>query len=110
MPTFDDVFTALKGAVVSLASKSFANAKDAAVKDGQPFLEKTRADLEQWTGQAAAGELKASDLAYLVEAKKDLATMNLLKQAGIAQIELDRYEKDLVNTVVGTMTKMLGLG
>ena len=106
MADFTTFLSALKDGVTQLVTKTFADHRDAAVKDASAFLEKTRVDLERWTKELGAGTLKKDDFEFLVNGKKDLAEMQALKQAGLALVRVDQFRKSVLDLVVGTAFKM----
>ena len=106
MASFDDFLNALKDGLTQLVAQSLADYKNAAVRDGEAFLMKTRADLERWTGELAQGQLSKEDFAWLVKGKKDLGEMEALKQAGLTLVRLDQFRTSLVNLVIGTASKV----
>lgn len=102
MATFDDFWKTLKEGLEALAVKNWKEVKGAAVADGTAFFDKTKADLERWTKLLAAGELTKDDFEWLIAGKKDLAEMQALKQAGLAQVRLERFQNALISLVIDT--------
>lgn len=76
--------------------------------DGLDFVHKTRADLEKWSGQLAAGELSSDEFKWLLLAKKDLAEMETLKQKGLTLARIDRYKTAMSQSVLNAVFKTLG--
>jgi len=103
---FKAFLSAVKDGVKGLITRTLAEHGEAAGKDANAFLEKTRADLERWTKQLADGALTKDDFAFLVKGKADLAEMEALKQAGLALVRVDQFRKSVFDLVVGTATKM----
>lgn len=95
--------------IESLAQKTFKEHKDKAFKDGKVFLNKIEDDLEQLSNLLAKGELTAEQFEWLVRAKKDLAEMVLLKQAGLALVQIDKFKNSLLDLVIGRVLKGIGL-
>lgn len=106
MATFEEFWDVLKGELADFAEESWQQYKDAAVKDGSSFLDKSKADLERWTQSLAAGALTRDDLDWLMRGKKDLAELVTLKERGLAQVALDKFVSGLIDTVVGTAIKV----
>lgn len=106
MASLEDFFNALKTEIVELAEYSWNTYKEAAVDDGNAFVEKAKGDLERWTTMLSKGLLTRDDFEWLVVGKKDLAELVALKQAGLAKVALDRFVNGLVDTVVSTAFKM----
>ena len=104
---FNNVFNTLKTGVINLAETSLKNFVAAASQDGLAFLEALKTQLAGWAQQAAAGALSASDLAFLIQAQKDLLALTALKQAGLAQIAADQFKTDVINLVTTTLTSLI---
>ncbi len=102
MANFDDFWNTLKTGLGELALKNWGEVKDAAVADGQAFLEKTKADLVRWTKLLAEGELTKDDFEWLIAGKKDLAEMQALKNAGLTLVRLERFQNALISLVIDT--------
>lgn len=105
MATFDEFIATLKTELVEFAEYSWKTYKDAAVKDGKAFIEKSKADLERWTKMLAKGDLTRDDFEWLIVGKKDLAELVALKQKGLAKVALDRFVNGLIDTIVSTAFK-----
>lgn len=105
MATFEEFYEILKSELVELAEYSWKTYKDAAIKDGKAFIEKSKADLERWTKMLAKGELTQDDFEWLMVSKKDLAELVALKETGLAKVALDRFVNGLIDTIVATAFK-----
>lgn len=105
MATFEEFFDTLMTELVEFAEYSWKTYKNAAVKDGRVFIEKSKADLERWTKMLAKGELTQDDFEWLMVGKKDLAELVALKQSGLAKVALDRFVNGLIDTIVSTAFK-----
>ena len=68
--------------------------------------DKAKADLQRWTTMLASGQLSKDDFEWLLQSKKDLAELVALKQAGLAQVALDRFVNGLLNVVVTSAFKV----
>ena len=106
MAKFDDFLEALREGLKQLAGQAIHDYRAAGIKDGQAFLQKTRADLERWTKALAKGQLSKADFEWLLQGKKDLAVMEALKQEGLALVEVDKFRSSLVDLVVNTAFKV----
>ncbi len=104
MAGFDDFLSSLLGNLEDLAKSELADLKDAALSDAKSFVDSTSGDLKTWTEQLKNGELSAEDFEFLLLAKKDLAEMEALKQAGLALVRIDKFRVSVINAVVGTAT------
>ena len=102
MSKFDDFIEAVEEGVKELAKKTLKGFKDEATSDVKAFLEASQDDLKRWTKLLADGELSQDDFEWLVLGRKDVAELYALKQAGLAQIRLDRFKNALVDLVIDT--------
>lgn len=71
------------------------------------FATKIQSDIQKWAKMLKEGELSPNDFEFLLKAKKDLAEMEALKQKGIARARLDKLKADILDTVVGSVKKVL---
>lgn len=106
MPDFTSLLTAIKDGVATLAVETLQEHRKAAMADAEEFLRRTQGDLERWARDLATGSLTPADFEFLVNAKKDLAEMEALKQAGLALVRVDRFRNALVDLVIGTTIRM----
>ncbi len=102
MADFDRFLELLSDNLKAFVQEHWSDLRDAALQDGQAFVETTRADLERWLGLLAEGALTREDFEWLVQGKRDLAELEALKQAGLAKVRLDQFRSSLVNVVVDT--------
>ena len=104
MATFDfqTLFDQLKKELSKLAVTSVEQFKKEAETDAQNLLEDLKQDLQNWTFQLAEGELTGDDFEFLVMGQKELIKMHLLKQKGMALIDLDRLKISLINQIIKT--------
>lgn len=100
---FLDIFQELKHATELLAEEKINEYKMQAIGDAEQFLDKSKERLKKWTVQLAEGDLTADDFAWLVKGEKDLAEMNLLKQAGVALVRIDEFKAGLLDLIVKTV-------
>lgn len=102
MSKFDDFIAALESNLTDYAKTSFTAWRDAAAADGKDFVSKSRADLEQWTKELAAGQIDEDEFKWLLESKKDLAALVALKQKGLAAARLDEFFAGITNVITKT--------
>lgn len=98
----------LENFINDLKSQSLAfeeEKQDGLLQDGLDFVHKTRADLEKWSRQLAAGELTKEEFEWLLLAKRDLAEMETLKQKGLTLARIDRYKKAVSQSVLNAVFK-----
>lgn len=100
MADFDDFRAAVADGARELGRDVLEGLGDEARADAEAFLARTESDLRRWTKLLAAGELTEEDFADLVAAKKALAEIHALRQAGLARARLERFRARLVNLVI----------
>lgn len=106
MATFKEFLDILKTETEKVVRAEWRDCKEAALRDGQALVEKTKADLERWTGLLASGALSPEDFEWLLRGKKDLAELESLKQAGLAQARLDRFQDSILGVVAQTALRV----
>jgi hypothetical protein len=111
MPQIDfaDIFNQLKSDTANFAQTSLKSYVDDAKSDCQNFLESVKDKLEKWTGLLANGSLAKEDFEWLVYSQKELAEMNALKQAGLAEISIDQFRGGLINLIIDSIFHALKL-
>lgn len=105
MADFNEFLNVLKDAVLDFASQNWKDQLEAVTADGNAFIDKAKEDLMRWTQLLAEKKISANDLEWLVKGKKDLAEMEALKQAGLAQVKIDSCKAGLVDLVIKTALK-----
>ena len=105
MASFDDFWQDLQNELVEFADYSWKSYRDAAVSDGNAFVDKAKVDLERWTSMLAQNRLTQDDFEWLIVGKKDLAELLLLKQNGLTKVALDRFVNGVIDTIVSTAFK-----
>ena len=106
---FSDIVTQLESGLTQLAKTNLSDYLAAAETDGKQMLASLNADLQNWTSELASGSITASDLEYLVNAKKDLIEMSALQQAGLAAIKLDAFKNSAIQLIITTITSIIKL-
>ena len=106
MPSFSDFLNELEGELKDLIEKSWKAVADAATSDAKDFLAQSEADLKRWTGLLAQKSLTLQDFEFLLAAKKDVAELLALKQAGLAQVQLDRFINGVVGAIIDAASKV----
>jgi hypothetical protein len=109
MVDFKEITEEILKEIESLAEGTFKKHKDKALKDGKVFLNKIEDDLERLSNLLAKRELTAEEFKWLVRSKKDLAEMALLKQAGLALVQIDKFKDSLLNLVIDGFLKRIRL-
>ena len=87
----------------ALARTNLKQFTQQAATDPENYLQRSRADLERWTGELQRGEIDVDDLRGFVRGRADLAEMRALKQAGLAQASIDTFTRGVLDIVVSAI-------
>lgn len=107
MDSFDHFLDILIDKLEDIAKGLVQDIKEAFIQDGITFAEKTKKRLERWTVLVAEGKLTMEEFKYLLEAQKDLAEMEALKEKGLAKIEIDRLRNSLINAILESVAAVI---
>lgn len=107
MNHFDEFLDELKSALIDIAKDVGEDIKDELLQDGKAFVEKSRDDLQRWAQLLAEGKLTQNEFEYLLQAKKDLAEMEALKQKGLAEARIDKLKNAVFSAIVGSAVRTL---
>ncbi len=93
----------LQSGVESLAKTSLQDYVNEAKTDGNNVINTIKIDLEEWAKELAAGSLTGEDVAYLIKEEEAFDEMTTLKQAGLAEVRIDKFKNDLIDMIVNTV-------
>ena len=110
MASFNDFWAKLGVELVEFAMYDWRGYRDAAISDGNDFLEKTQDDIRRWCKMLEEGTLSQEGLAVLLAGKKDLAELALLRRSGLSGAALDRFMNGLIDIVDSTACNFFCLG
>ena len=110
MASFDDFWVKLGIEFVEFAVYDWRGYRDAAISDGNDFLEKMYDDLRRWCKMLEEGTLSQGDLAVLLAGKKDLAELALLRRSGLSGAALDQFMNGLIDIVDSTACNFFCIG
>jgi len=71
-----------------------------AATDAKAFLKTAAASLLKYTTQLKANDITQDEFADLVNGLKDLATMNALTEAGLAEVALEAVRNAVTDAVI----------
>ena len=95
-----DHFNELKEAALELAKNEFKDYYEDAKKDIETFLKESEIKLKDWGVALLFGEITKEEVKMLLLSEKDLFTLELLKQAGIQQIKLNKFKDNLFGLII----------
>lgn len=109
MADFDDVFNKVKNEFSSLIIGIAKGQAEEALTAGKEYLELLKDDLKVWSEKVVLGELSLEDVEWLVNSKKELFEMILLKQKGLSLVSVGHLKNTLSQMLIGVVTKNLGI-
>jgi len=83
-----------------LAKKLFQQYAQQAAHDVKDYLESAWSDLNRWSDELARGAIDKEEFRSLIRGQIDVSEMRALKQAGLAQVQIDRFTDGLLDIVV----------
>lgn len=104
---FDSFLDTLKSDLGDIIKEFGEEYKEDVLNDVEDFANKTRRDIEKWAKLLKEGKLSLKDFEFLLKGKKDLAELEALKQKGLTQAKLDKLKADILDTVLGSVKKVL---
>jgi hypothetical protein len=105
MASFADFKTELESELKDLIQKSWKAVSGQATSDAEDFVKDSGADLQRWTAALANHTLTEQDFEFLLAAKKDVAELAALKEAGLAQVQLDRFLNGVIGAIINAASK-----
>ena len=100
MSSFLEFRDALESALTKYAQR--ASCQSQALADGKQFIYGANDDLAKWTGQLSSGKITKAEFEWNLKSAVGLAELVALKQAGMAQINLDKFISGLIDLIVNT--------
>jgi hypothetical protein len=107
MIDFNELGKALESSLKAFVEDDVKDYANQALADGSAFLKAVKDDLERWTTELAEGKIMQDEFKSLIIGQENLAKMEALKQAGLAQVRLDEIRNGILNIVVDTALKFL---
>ena len=87
----------------ALAKKLFQQYAQQAVHDVKDYLEAAKSDLKRWKDELARHQIDKDEFRSLVRGQIDVREMRALKQAGLGQVQIDRFTDGLFDIVVSAV-------
>jgi len=104
---FDRCADAFRAGLSSMVEAQLKDLKDRALADGEAFLAACREQTILWTGQLANGEITTGDFNWNMKSLADLAKMEFLRQAGLAEARRQAFRQRLVALLTASALKMI---
>ena len=84
----------------TLAQQQFKQYTQQALGDVKDLLGRSKADLQRWVEELAAGQIDKDEFQSLVQGQIDVAEMRALKQAGLAEVQIESFVNGVIDIVV----------
>jgi hypothetical protein len=84
----------------ALAQKQITDYTQQAVGDVKDLLQKSKDDLKRWIEELAKGDIEKDEFQSLVQGQIDVAEMRALKQAGLAEVQIESFVNGVIDIVV----------
>ena len=92
-------FSQIEKDVVTLATTLLKNFAQQGIADGKAFLAHSQAQLITLAQQRARGEITELEYQDAIRDERALAKMVAIKQAGLAQVAIDKFTNGIVDIV-----------
>ena len=86
--------------ISTLAKTLFKQFAKQAEADGKAFFQTTKEQTEEWLQELANKEITEKNFQSLVRGERDLAEMDALKQAGLAQVSIDTFTSGVIDIII----------
>ena len=94
------IFKNVEDQTKALAQQQFKQYTHQAVSDVRDFLQKSKDDLKRWVEELVRGDLDKDEFESLVQGQIDVAEMRALKQAGLAEVQIESFVNGVIDIVV----------
>ena len=84
----------------ALAQQQFKQYTQQALGDVKSSLQDAKEDLKRWIEELARGDIDKDEFESLVQGQIDVAKMQALKQAGLAQVQIESFVNGVIDIVV----------
>jgi hypothetical protein len=96
----NDILKSVEDQTKALAQQQFKQYTQQALGDVKSSLQDAKEDLKRWIEELARGEIDKDEFESLVQGQIDVAKMQALKQAGLAQVQIERFVNGVIDIVV----------
>jgi hypothetical protein len=104
---FNQLFRLLLTGVKKIAKEHMEDYLEDAISSGTGALYELKDNLKIWTAQLEAGEIGKEDLEWNILSAMDTVEMIALKQAGLLQIQVDRFKTALSSLISETLRTII---
>jgi hypothetical protein len=104
---FEDFFKDIKAQVISLAQRSLKESFKEAKADGVAAINSMKEDVKKWSLQVVNNEISVEDFNFQMGTLKEEMEMVALKEAGLKEIELDKFKNGIVGIIVNRVSALV---
>jgi len=104
---FDAFFKNIKTEVISLAQESLKDSITEAKTDGVAALNTMKENIKKWSLQVVNKEISIEDFDFQIQTQKEEMEMVALKEAGLKEIELDKFKNGIVSIIVNKVSGLV---
>lgn len=103
----NDLIQSLETNIETIAKTSLQGYESAAKADAINVVNDLKTSIEAWAAEVETGALTKTDVEYLLKEQASLDEMTALKQAGLAQIRIDTFRNDVINSIISTIFNLV---
>jgi hypothetical protein len=104
MSKFDQFWNGIRDGLPGLVGDFAKGAKDQAIGGMKTFLDRSRADLERWSGMLEKGDLSFDEFQSLLKGMKDAGEIRAIRVAGVTLARVQRLRDQLIDLLVKSAT------
>lgn len=104
---FAQVFNDLKKGIVNIAEQDVKDYVNAAVVSGTYALNFLKPQLEKWKEELEKGQIDAETFEWNLQCAAESVKMTAMEQVGIAQVQMDKFRKSMMDLIVTTLTAFI---
>jgi hypothetical protein len=96
MKGFNELFESLKSEAAELIRMYVKKGGRKAEAEVISFLKESKFSLLRWTELLSKGVISPEEFEWLIQSKKDLLQLQVLRQSGLARIQIDKIKNGLL--------------
>jgi hypothetical protein len=104
---FEDIFKSIETEVINLAKNTLDDSFKEAKADGLQALNSVKANLNKWSLEVANKQITLDEFKFLLQGQKEEMEMEALKEAGLKEIELDKFKNGIVGIVINKISGLV---
>lgn len=104
---FSQLFDTINDGITTLARETVEEYSTEVTELLQSSTNNIKSDVEEWAKLYKSGELKQSDLEFLIKGRKELFEMKAIQKLAIANIQLDKLKNGITSLIVNSITTIV---